>query len=155
MKFPPFSPDSGEENLIEFHFENVNFDFPQAHQISQWILDTVGAEGKSISHFQFIFCTDSYLHEINLKYLNHDTFTDIITFPYVHNPLESDIFISIDRIRENANTFGITFEKELYRVIIHGVLHMIGYSDKTQEDKKIMTQKEDQYLNRLNIDFHL
>ncbi len=148
MKFPSFSSEL-EENLIDFHFKDVDFDFSQAHQINKWINATVKQEGKSISHIQFIFCTDSYLHEINLKYLNHDTLTDIITFPYLENPIESDIFISIDRVRENANTFGITFEKELHRIIIHGVLHMLGYGDKTQEEKLMMSNKENEYLDKL------
>lgn len=150
MKFPPFSSKT-EENLIDFHFENVNFDFPHSLQIGQWIIDTVENEGKIVGHFQFIFCSDSYLHEINIKYLNHDTFTDIITFPYAENPIESDIFISIDRVQENAKTFGNTFEKELHRVIIHGVLHMIGYKDKSPEEKVLMTQKENEYLNQLEL----
>ena len=150
MKFPSFSSET-EENLIDFHFEDIHFGFPQAHQISQWITETVHSEGKSIGYFQFIFCTDDYLHKINLEYLDHDTLTDIITFPYADNPIESDIFISIDRIKDNAKTFGITFEKELHRVIIHGVLHMIGYPDKTPEEKNLMTKKENEYLGKLEL----
>ena len=148
MKFPSFSSKS-EEGLIDFHFEEVDFDFSQAHQIIQWITNTINREGKSISRIQFIFCTDEYLHEINLKYLNHDTLTDIITFPYLENPIESDIFISIERVKENAKTFGTTFEKELHRIIIHGVLHMIGYGDKTPEEKSLMSKKENEYLDYL------
>ena len=150
MKFPLFPPKTGE-NLIDFHFEEVDFDFAQAPQISQWIISTVNQEGKSVKALQFIFCTDAYLHEINLKYLKHDTLTDIITFPYLEDPIESDIFISIERIQENAEAFGTTFEKELHRVIIHGVLHMIGYTDKTPQEKEIMTQKENEYLSQLML----
>ena len=150
MKFPPLSSITGG-NLIDFHFEGVNFDFSQAPKICQWITETVAQEGKSIGHLQFVFCKDDYLHEINLKYLDHDTLTDIISFPYIEDPIESDIFISIDRIHENASTFGTTFEKELHRVIIHGVLHMLGYHDKSPEEKILMTQKEDEYLSLLHL----
>ena len=83
----------------------------------------------------YIFCSDAYLHNINVEYLNHDTLTDIITFPYLSPPeIEGDIFISVDRIRENAQTFQVTFEQELHRVIIHGVLHLCGQGDKTEEE---------------------
>jgi rRNA maturation RNase YbeY len=97
-----------------------------------------------------IFCSDEYLLDVNKKYLNHDYYTDIITFDYVEDKIISgDIFISSDRVRENANQFNVSFEMELFRIIIHGILHLLGYKDKTKKDKSLMTEKENFYLSRL------
>ena len=138
-----------DEEVIQFHFEDIDFDFSHEDLIRQWIIHTISQEQKNLGNLNFIFCTDPYLHKINIEYLDHDTFTDIITFPYSEEKIEGDIFISIDRIHENAKTFGVSFTDELHRVIIHGVLHLIGYGDKSPEEKKQMTAKEDQYLTQL------
>ena len=142
---------SDEEEKINFHSENIDFSLPNSSTIFSWIENTIHHERKKLNHLNFIFCDDEYLHQINVEYLDHDTFTDVITFPYSEGEIiEGDIFISIDRIRENAQTFNVPFENELHRVMIHGTLHLLGYLDKTIEDKTQMTQKENEYLSRLN-----
>jgi rRNA maturation RNase YbeY len=122
----------------------------QKRKITNWVKQTVISEGKIPGEISFIFCSDLYLLEVNRKFLNHDYFTDIITFDYVENNLISgDIFISCDRVKDNAIEYKTTFENELSRIIIHGVLHLLGYKDKSKKDKLFMTQKEDFYLNYL------
>jgi len=143
-----------EEEGIFFHFEEVDFDFPNAAFISAWLETIIEKEGKSLRLLHFIFCSDPYLHTINLKHLHHDTFTDIITFPYAEPPLiEGDIFISIDRIRENARQFEVSFENELCRVMAHGVFHLCGYGDKKPEEAILMRQKEREALKLLATSF--
>lgn len=123
--------------------------FPK-RKMTQWIKDSITTEGKVVGDISFIFCSDEYLLEVNKQYLNHDYFTDIITFDYVeNNVISGDIFISCDRVRENADEFQTGFDNELRRIIIHGVLHLIGYKDKSKKDKLLMTSKEDFYLNML------
>lgn len=143
-----FQPsDFSDEATIQFHFEEVQFELPSEEKLQNWIHDIIDREGCKLSSLNFIFCTDSYLHQINVQYLDHDTLTDIITFPYQEPPLiEGDIFISIDRVRENADSYDVSFYEELLRVISHGVLHLCGYSDKTKEEKARMTGKEDEAL---------
>ena len=98
----------------------------------------------------YIFCSDDYLLARNIKYLKHDSLTDIITFNYCEgNKINCDIMISIDRVKENSSIFDTTFTEELYRVLIHGILHLIGYDDKTEKEKNLMRKKEDFYLNKL------
>ena len=140
-----------DDEKINYFSEDIDFSLLNHSIIFDWILDTIQAERKELSQLNFIFCSDNYLHQINLEYLNHDTLTDVITFPYAEGKIvEGDIFISIDRIRENAETYKVTFEEELHRVMIHGTLHLLGYLDKTTEDKIQMTQKENEYLSKLN-----
>lgn len=135
------------QSLISFDSEDISFELENADSMQKWISDTITTEGKSVGEISYIFCSDKYLHKINLEHLDHDTFTDIITFNYCEEDLiNSDIFISIDRIKENAISFKTTFDDELCRVIIHGILHLIGYDDKTDEDKLMMRAKEDFYL---------
>lgn len=142
--------DFDDDSPIQYHCEDLTFDLPSADRITAWILAVVEQEKAQLTGISFIFCSDAYLHELNMQYLQHDTLTDIITFPYSERPyLEGDIFISIDRIRENAQTFGVAFEDELHRVMIHGVLHLCGYSDKSPEEKKLMTEKENDALQLL------
>lgn len=133
---------------ITFHKEEIEFDLPAEEKLTAWLLDIVNKEEKTITQLSYIFCSDEYLLEINKTYLNHDYYTDIITFPYKQgHEIESDIFISIDRIRENAIEYDTTFESELLRVIAHGLLHMSGYGDKTEEDQEKMTEMENQCLD--------
>lgn len=145
------TPTPTEEEKINFYSEDIEYTLPNHSIISDWINKTIKSEAKVLRHLNFIFCSDTYLHKINVEYLNHDTFTDVITFPYSEGKIiEGDIFISINRIKENAKTFGVSFEDELFRVMIHGTLHLLGYLDKTTEDKTQMTQKENEYLSKLN-----
>ncbi len=135
--------------MLTFHTEDIDFELENAEKIEQWILQTIEEEDGTLSFINYIFCSDTYLHRINVEYLDHDTYTDIITFPYSDETIESDIFISIDRIRENAKTFNVTFERELHRVMIHGVLHLLGYGDKTEEQQRAMRMREDFWLDKM------
>jgi len=138
---------------ILFHTESISFSLVNEEAIRLWILDTISNEDKANGNLNFIFCNDEYLHKINLEHLNHDTYTDIITFQLRYDRIEGDIFISIDRVKENAELFKVSFDKELMRVIIHGVLHLIGYKDKSPDEVQLMRQKEDFYLSRCSNSF--
>ncbi len=135
---------------ISFFEEDITYKLKHKTALRQWITQTIDAEGFKLKELSYIFCSDSYLLQINRQYLNHDTYTDIITFDNseTDNLITGDIFISIERIRENAIKFNIPETDELHRVIIHGVLHLLGYKDKTPVTKQKMTQKEDFYLNK-------
>jgi probable rRNA maturation factor len=136
---------------ITFFEEDISYKLKQKTQVRQWIKNTIVAEGFLLDELTYIFCSDAYLLQINQQYLDHDTYTDIITFDNSTEEREitGDIFISIDRIRENADKFGQSVVDELHRVMIHGVLHLLGYKDKTPNDNKNMTQKEDEYLSKI------
>ncbi len=138
---------------INFFTEDTDFKPKQKGKIRGWIKETAQAEGRTTDDLNFVFCSDAYLLTINTQYLNHDTYTDIITFDNSdqHHVLSGDIFISIDRIRENAATYKVPEEDELHRVIIHGILHLCGYRDKTEADVTLMREKEDFYLARRNF----
>lgn len=133
---------------IIYNNEGVTLPLFKKRECSKWIKDTVIEESFTVGQLSFIFCSDEYLLNINREYLKHDYFTDVITFNYVVNKIiNGDIFISIDRVKENALANNQNFIIELKRVMIHGVLHLIGYNDKTAKEKVIMTQKEDYYLS--------
>lgn len=139
---------------ISFFSEDIDFTLKNKQAVREWISNTVKSEGfHRISELNFIFCSDDYLLEINKQYLNHDTYTDIVTFDSSadENTIAGDVFISVDRIHENARKFQVAEVDELHRVIIHGVLHLCGYHDKKKEDKVLMTSKEDTYLSRRSI----
>lgn len=137
--------------MIYTHSEDIEFKYPDGTKLGQWLTDVATSEGKTIGEINIIFCSDDYLLELNKQYLNHDYYTDVITFDYSQDQIISgDIFISIDRVRDNAHTYQQTFEDELNRVIVHGVLHLIGYKDKTDQEQKLMRQKEDFYLKKLS-----
>jgi len=140
------------EAVINYHTEDTDFSLSDPEALSLWIKTSIQQENQVLGTLNFIFCSDNYLHKINVEYLNHDTYTDVITFPYDTTFVEGDIFISIDRIKENATTFDVSFNKELHRVMIHGVLHLMGYGDKTPEEKNQMTLKENIYLRQLKSD---
>lgn len=135
---------------ITFHYLSGSFHFPNRNQLKDFIIKLIRKEGFKTGTINYIFCTDDYLLEINQQYLNHNTYTDIITFPFSEKdePISSDIYISIDRIKENAKTFNTSFLNELHRVIFHGALHLCGYKDKTKEQSALMRQKEQFYLDR-------
>lgn len=133
---------------IQFFEEDIVYKLKNKAKVRQWINETIIAEGFKLQELTYIFCSDPYLLQINQQYLDHDTFTDIITFDnsFEEKRITGDIFISIDRIRENALKFNVPETDELHRVIIHGILHLLGYKDKSVVDKEKMTQKEDFYL---------
>ncbi|MDL5048569.1 rRNA maturation RNase YbeY [Oscillatoria amoena NRMC-F 0135] len=134
---------------INYFAEGLAFSVPNPRKKANWIKSVVKREGNSISCINFIFCTDAALLKLNKRYLNHTTFTDIITFQHsaAGNPIEGDVFLSIPRIKYNARLYKAEFDHELSRVMIHGVLHLLGYSDKSATQKAKMRQKEDAYLS--------
>tara|TARA_B100000683_G_scaffold264135_1_gene293278 strand:+ start:4632 stop:5045 length:414 start_codon:yes stop_codon:yes gene_type:complete len=137
--------------MIEFHFE-IKFILNNQMELQKWIETVITSENKVLGDLNYIFCSDEYLLERNIKYLKHDTLTDIITFDYCEEEIiNSDIMISIDRVKENSSIFENSFSDELHRVMIHGVLHLIGYDDKTKKEKQTMRNKEDFYLKKLCI----
>lgn len=133
---------------IAFFTEDIQFTLKNKQKIRLWLTSAIENEGFSLQSISFIFCSDEYLLKINQQYLNHDTYTDIITFDNSETPkkIYSDIFISVERVTENATHYQTTFQQELLRILIHGVLHLMGYQDKTPNNKRKMTQKEDFYL---------
>lgn len=134
---------------IRFFNQGSPFKLPQPRKTTSWIRSVITIEKAELGDLNYIFCSDNYLLSINKLYLNHDTYTDIITFGLDENPntVEGDIYISIPRVRENARTQGVAFADELDRVLIHGVLHILGFSDKTARSKKLMRKKEDACLS--------
>lgn len=135
---------------INFHLESgVNHPFKKVEKlISHWLINVAESESKKIVQLNYIFCDDEYLLDINKRYLDHDYYTDIITFPYQEGKLlEGDLFISLDRIKENALQYSNSFDTELRRVMVHGLLHLMGYTDKTNEDLLKMRERENFYLD--------
>jgi probable rRNA maturation factor len=136
------------QSRIGFFNENINFRLRNIKTIRAWISETIIHEGKTPGEISVIFCNDSFLLEMNIKYLSHDTLTDIITFDYNEGSMVSgDIFISVERVKENAGIFSKLFADELHRVIIHGVLHLCGYKDKSPKHQRVMRGKEEEYLS--------
>jgi len=131
---------------IAFDTSDIDFALSDKIKIQQWLKEIIETEKGNVAGLSYIFCSDEYLHKLNVEYLDHDTLTDIITFPINTDPIQSDIFISIDRVRENAKDRSIAFDNELQRVIAHGLLHLLGYGDKSDEEKTKMRSKEDHYL---------
>ena len=136
--------------MINYNFE-TDFNLVNQEKITEWVTNTIHKENCKLEEISYIFCDDNYLLNLNINYLDHDTLTDIISFDYsVGKIISGDIFISIERVKENAENFKVDFKNELHRVIIHGILHYCGYKDKTEDEKKEMRYKEDYYLNILN-----
>ena len=134
--------------MIDFNFEDIEFKLPDNSLLRNWIKYTIRNENKELGNISYIFCSDEYLWNMNRQYLNHDYYTDIITFDYVKDDIISgDLFISYDRILDNAEKFKVLRETELLRVMIHGVLHLIGYDDVTDELEKEIHKKEDFYID--------
>lgn len=143
-------------NHLEPLLDNILFfaeetEIPQIDQskISNWLKTAIQTEGSTYNSINIIFCSDDFLLRLNKEHLNHDYFTDIITFQYEQDPIEGELYISVDRVKENAEELSIPASYELHRVIIHGVLHMLGYGDKTDAEKTLIRQKEDYYLKEL------
>jgi rRNA maturation RNase YbeY len=137
--------------MIELFYE-TDFEISEDQQWINWVVESMKNEGKTIEELNYIFCDDEYLLEINKQYLDHDYYTDVIGFDNsVEDELMGDIFISVERIKDNAEQNGVSFENELARIMMHGILHFAGYLDKDPEDKELMTSKEDQYLATFSL----
>lgn len=137
---------------IEIFYEDIQPLKLQKAHIQKYVKVLIKKEIKIFGDITIIFCSDKYLLDINIEYLNHNYFTDIITFNYVEgNTISGDLFISIERVKENAAEFNTSWIKELYRVVFHGVLHLVGYNDKTTAEKKVMGKKEDIYLSEVDF----
>mgnify|MGYP000942163237 CR=1 FL=1 len=147
MNFPDLPADFSEAAIL-FEFDDVKFDLPNDIKLAGWLASLADQERKSMRALTFIFCSDERLRAINAQYPDHDNFTHVITFPYSEDAIHGDIFISADRVRDNAAIQSVSFEHELLRVMAHGVLHLAGYEDKTPEKKAIMSEKEDFYLKQ-------
>ena len=133
--------------MIRYFQEDIRFDLKQKMQNNRWLKMVAGSEMRRIGAVNIIFCSDNYILDVNMRYLQHDYFTDIITFDYCEKDiLSGDLFISIDSVRENALCYGVPFADELDRVMVHGLLHLIGYDDHTEEQIREMRAKEDYYL---------
>ncbi|MHA7863414.1 rRNA maturation RNase YbeY [Flagellimonas marinaquae] len=138
--------------MIDFHFKS-DFLMDNPSYYADWINRIIESEGFASGQIDYIFCTDDYLLELNLQYLNHDTLTDIITFDYTDGiTVSADIFISTERVKENAEAFKVDFDTELKRVMSHGVLHLTGYGDKSPDQKKIMRNKEEEKIKMFHVE---
>ena len=139
---------------IRFASQNIDFELPQAEKVKKWVSQVVQLRGKRVGNISYLFCDDEHLLGVNQQFLNHDTYTDIITFDYVVADLISgDIMISVDRVGENAEKFGVPFEQELHRVVIHGVLHLLGQGDKSDTEAAEMRRQEEEALTLWNTMF--
>lgn len=135
--------------MISFNYEN-KFTLDKEDELAHWISNVISSEGCKEDEINYIFCNDAYLHKLNVDFLNHDTLTDIISFDYsIGKTLQGDIYISTERVEDNAKDFKVSFNEELHRVMVHGVLHYCGYKDKSDSEKKEMRSKEDFYLKQL------
>ncbi len=133
--------------MVSYFFEETDFKFKNRRLNNAWLKTVAGSEIKKLGDINIIFCSDNYILDVNQRYLQHDYFTDIITFDYCEGDvLSGDLFISVDSVRENSVFYGTDFENELNRVIVHGLLHLIGYDDHTDEDIRTMREKENYYL---------
>lgn len=134
---------------VQFFSQSLSFQISSPRKTASWLKSVIAKEKHRLVQLNFIFCTDEELHAVNVEYLDHDTYTDIITFDNSERQrdVEGDIFISIERVRENAEKFKVDFEVELRRVLVHGVLHLVGFRDKTRADRATMRKKEDRYLS--------
>ncbi|MDP6908489.1 MAG: rRNA maturation RNase YbeY [Flavobacteriales bacterium] len=133
---------------VSFVSERISFECPNQELLEKWLSEVCSTEKKRLEHLTYIFCADDYLLKINQKYLQHDYYTDVITFDNSENTsISGDVFISIDRVKENASGISVPFGDELHRVMVHGLLHLIGFNDKTERQKSDMTSREDFYLS--------
>ena len=134
--------------MVSYFTEDISFPFKEKRLTSRWLKFVAQSEAKQLGDIAIIFCSDNYILDVNIKYLQHDYYTDIITFDYCEGEkLSGDLFISIDSVKENASFYGTDFPAELNRVIVHGLLHLIGYDDHTEDDIAVMRAKENYYLS--------
>ena len=137
--------------MISFNYE-LSFQLENEDHYSEWIQSVIQSENKELGEVSYIFCDDDYLLNINKQYLDHDYYTDIISFDYTEgNIISGDIFISIDRVKENADEYNVTFDNELKRVIIHGILHYCGFKDKSTSDETLMRLKEEEKIKMFHV----
>ncbi len=137
--------------MISFNYE-IDFALENEELYTEWIESIIESEGKILGEINYIFCDDEYLHQINVQYLDHDTLTDIISFDYTEGEIISgDIFLSIERVQDNANDFKVPFDAELKRVMAHGVLHYCGYKDKSEADEQLMRSKEEEKMQMFHV----
>jgi len=133
--------------MIDFNYLD-KFQLPNEQEVRAWLEFVLDQEDRELGEVSYIFCDDEYLHDLNLKHLNHNTLTDIISFDYsLGKVVSGDIYISVERVDENARDLGIEFDDELHRIIVHGMLHYVGYKDKSESQRKDMRKKEDYYLS--------
>ena len=138
--------------MISFNYE-TDFELENEAQYEDWISRIIESEGFDEGEINYIFCDDEYLHKINVEYLDHDTLTDIISFDYtVGNLIQGDIFVSVERVKDNATDFNVSFDEELKRVLSHGVLHYCGYKDKSPEDEALMRSKEEEKMQMFHVE---
>ncbi|MDD3005684.1 rRNA maturation RNase YbeY [Flavobacterium sp.] len=138
--------------MISFNYE-TDFELENEAQYEDWISRIIESEGFDEGEINYIFCDDEYLHKINVEYLDHDTLTDIISFDYtVGNLIQGDIFVSVERVQDNANDFNVSFDEELKRVLSHGVLHYCGYKDKSPKDEALMRSKEEEKMQMFHVE---
>jgi probable rRNA maturation factor len=138
--------------MIEFNYE-TEFTLENEGAISNWISDVIKSENKKVGEINYIFCDDEYLLQINQEHLQHDFYTDIISFDYtVGNEINGDVFVSVERVKDNALDFNVSFEEELKRVLVHGVLHYCGYKDKSEADVLLMRSKEDEKIAMFHVE---
>jgi probable rRNA maturation factor len=138
--------------MISFNYE-TDFELHNESDFSKWISAVILSENKKEGEINYIFCDDDYLLEINQQYLDHDTLTDIISFDYsVGNELNGDVFVSVERVKENASDYKVTFQEEIQRVLVHGILHYCGYKDKTESDELIMRAKEEEKMKMFHVE---
>lgn len=138
--------------MIEFHYE-LDFQLPNETDYGHWLRRIISSEDAFLDHLNYIFCTDEYLLEINRKHLYHDYYTDVISFQYADNQnVKGDIFVSLDRIKDNSKTLNVKSDVELRRVMAHGLLHLLGYMDKTDDDRKEMRLKENEKLEMFHVE---
>lgn len=140
---------------VRFAAQSGDFEVPEAQKVKKWVAEVVKRRDRQVGNINYLFCDDEYLLQVNMQYLQHDTYTDIITFDYVAGGLISgDIMISTERVGENAAKYGVPFERELHRVIIHGVLHLLGQGDKSDDEAREMRRQEDKALALWDALFH-
>ena len=142
--------------MINFFVEDITFDTTQLEPVPSWLQSIIHSHSSTLSSINYIFCSDEYLLNVNREYLDHDYYTDIITFDQldsINEPIEADIFISIERVQENAAQLNFSFLSELIRVLVHGVLHLLGYDDHSETDRVIMRNLEEQYIELFHSQF--
>jgi len=138
--------------MFSFNYE-TDFELHNEPDFSKWLSAVILSENKKEGEINYIFCDDDYLLEINQQYLDHDTLTDIISFDYsVGNEINGDIFVSVERVKENASDYNVTFQEEIQRVLVHGILHYCGYKDKTESDELVMRTKEEEKMKMFHVE---
>ena len=138
--------------MINFNYE-TDFKLDNEDAIAGWLGNVITSENKKEGEINYIFCDDEYLHKINVEYLDHDTLTDIISFDYsMGNELHGDIFVSVERVKDNATDYNVSFEEELKRVLVHGILHYCGYKDKGEAEELLMRSKEDEKIVMFHVE---